>query len=414
MNPITLTITDPEILDLLSFYEPDKHQTIILKALKVGLIALRDIETVGNVDYVEKEFQKFKGDLDKEFVLLKDEFSLKLKETDDLIKDKLKGSFDPETGIMPQVLERYLGEGGKLSDLFDEENNTSAVAKIKNILASYFDEEASTVVRLLDPSNPKSPLHNFKQEITERLIAIEKEIMAKESASEATKTEAEKGTQKGFEYETVVFSEVEKIGRIFGDTCVPTGKEVGLVLDSKLGDTVVTLNQSNTGGATMKIVFEAKDKEMYLSSLLEELDGAKKNRGASAGIAVISSREMLKDVNKTVGMFRDYANSRTICVLDKETFDPIAIEVAYKLARAKLLLSLQVKEMKAESIDIVAINTLIDEITKQLTEFSTIKSTLTKASNAIVGAQTQIDSMKADLSSKLEELSEKAKPIKKH
>ena len=68
MQPITITISDKEILDLLSNYDSSKRELMIIKALKVGLIALKDIETVGNVDYVEKEFQKFKGDLDKEFL----------------------------------------------------------------------------------------------------------------------------------------------------------------------------------------------------------------------------------------------------------------------------------------------------------------------------------------------------------
>ena len=276
MQPIIITISDKEILDLLSNYDSSKHELMINKALKVGLIALKDIESTGNVDYVEKEFQKFKGDIDKEFLLLKEEFQKKLQETDDVIQKKLSENFDPKIGIMPRVMEQYLGEGGKLSDLFDEENNTSAVAKIKKILSEYFDTDASRVVKLLNPNNPESPLYSFKKELSERLIAIEKEIRAKESAREATKIEAKKGTQKGLEYEDLVFVEIEKIASILGDTCLPTGKEIGQVLDSKLGDTVVTINSNQTGGATLKIVFEAKDKGMYLSSLLEELEGAKK------------------------------------------------------------------------------------------------------------------------------------------
>src|SRR3989344_4654940 len=188
---LELNITDKEILELLYAYAPDKQEAITLKALKIGLIALKDIESIGNVDYVEKEFQKFKSDLDKEFITLKEGFSKTLQETDDLIKEKLKNNFDPETGIMSRVMDRYLGQGGTLADLFDEQNNTSAVSKIKTILSEYFDEDASTVVRLLDPNNPKSPLSSFKKDIMDRLIAIEKEITAKESGQAAARAEAE-------------------------------------------------------------------------------------------------------------------------------------------------------------------------------------------------------------------------------
>mgnify|MGYP001455769468 CR=1 FL=1 len=69
--------------------------------------------------------------------------------------------------------------------------------------------------------------------------------------------------------------------------------------------------------------------------------------------------------------------------------------------------------MKTESIDIAAINTLIDEIMKKLSDFTTIKSILTKATGAIGNAQTQIDTTKSDLLDMLQELSEKAKPILK-
>jgi len=410
---ITLIINDREILELLSNYASEKRETIALKALRIGLIALKDIESIGNVDYVEKEFQKFKNDLDKEFVTLKESFSKTLEETDEIIREKLKSNFDPESGIMSQVLEKYLGDGGSLSDLFDEQNNESAVSKIKTIFSEYFDEDASTVVRLLDPNNDKSPLSSFKKEIMDRLFAIEKEIVAKETAHLAVKEEARKGTRKGFEYEDMVFPEIEKIARILGDTCIPTGKDVGQTLNSKLGDFVVTLNPSHTGGATLKIAFEAKDKEMYLSSLLDELELAKKNRGAGIAVGIISGNAVLKDVNNDIGVFRDYPNNITVCVLDRETLDPVALEVAYKLARTKLMLGLKAREMKSESIDLVSINTLIDEINNKLNEFTSIKSTLTKATGAIDSAKTQIDNMKSELMSKLEELAEKSKPILK-
>lgn len=410
MDQYVLNIKDKEILDLISLYDEKIREKVLLKALKIGLIALKDIETVGNVDYVEKEFSKFKNDLEKEFLVLKEDFEKKLKEADELIKEKLKTNFDPEIGIMPQVLKQYLGEGGKLSDLFDEKNNTSAIAKIKDILSSYFDDEASTVVQLLNPDNPKSPLNQFKKEITERLFAIEKEIKAKEASLEAAKKEAEKGTQKGFAFEELVFKEIEKIARILGDNCYPTGKAQGLILDSKLGDVVVEINPSQTGGATLKIVFEAKDKMIYQNELLEELEEAMKNRGALAAIAVLSSKNILKDITKeAIGVFRDYSKNRTICVLDKEIFDPLALEIAYKLARTKLLLGLKAKEMKSDSINIVAINTLIEEIIKKLDDFSTIKGSLTKATRAINDSQTQIDRLKDDILEKLNELLEKTK-----
>ncbi len=409
MSSYNLLITDKDILELIFSYPEDKREAIVLKALKIGLIALKDAQMIGNVDYVKNEFLKFKTDIEKEFLILKQEFAEKLRETDEVIKKELDNKFDPQTGVLNQVLEKYLGEGGKLSDLFDEEKSSSAIGRIKQIFADYFDTDASKIVRLLDPNNPESPLSSLKKDLIERLFNLEKEIKAIGAAKQAIKEEAEKGTQKGFEYEQLVFQQVEKISSILGDNCFLVGNEQGMIFNSKTGDIVVNLNPSQTGGANLKIVFECKDKEMSLQKFLEELDEAKKNRGALLAVGIISRKDLLKGVNGAIGVFREYPNDKSICLFDKEILDPTALEIAYKLARTRLLLGLKVKEMKSDSVDVEGIKILIEEISRKLNEFSSIKSTLTKATTAIDEAKTNLDKIKDELQEKLDELLQKVK-----
>jgi len=402
-----LQITDKDILELIFSYPQEKQNEIVLKALKIGLIALKDAQIVGNVDYVKNEFLKFKTDLEKEFIELRQQFSEKLKEADEMIKKELENKFDPQTGILTQVLEKYLGEGGRLSDLFDEEKSSSAIGRIRQIFVDYFDTDASKIVRLLDPNNQDSPLSSLKKELTERLINLEKEIRAIGAAKQAVKEEAEKGTQKGFAYEQLVFQEVEKMASVLGDSCLLVGNDPGLIFNSKTGDIVVSLNPSQAGGANLKVVFECKDKEMSLPKFLEELDEAKKNRAAAIAVGVISRKEILKGVDGALGVFRDYPNDKSICVFDKEMIETTALEVAYKLARAKLLLGLKVKKMKTDEIDLDGIKILIEEISRKLNDFSLIKSTLTKANTAIDQAKIDIDEMKDELQEKLDGLLQK-------
>lgn len=409
MSSYNLQITDKDILELIFSYPEDKRETVILRALKIGLIALKDVQTIGNIDYVKNEFLKFKTDIEKEFLILKQEFADKLKETDEIIKKELENKFNPQTGILNQVLEKYLGEGGKLSDLFDEEKNTSAIGRIKQIFSDYFDTDASKVVRLLDPNNHESPLSSLKKDLTERLFNLEKEIKAIGAAKQAVKEEAEKGTQKGLEYEQLVYQEIEKIASILGDSCLPVGNEQGLIFNNKTGDIVVSLNPSQTGGANLKIVFECKDKEMSLQKFLEELDEAKKNRGALLSVGVISRKEILKGVNGAIGVFREYPNDKSICYFDKENLDATALEIAYKLARTRLLLGLKVKEMKSDSIDVEGVKILIEETVRKLNEFSSIKSTLSKATTAIDLAKSDLDKIKDELQEKLENILQKIK-----
>lgn len=404
MEKFTLEVVDSEVLKLIEAYDSsEKRQIATLKALKIGLIALKDMEHAGNVDYVEKEFDKFKISLNKEVSEIKDEFVKKLETADKQIEERFANHFSPENGLMGRILDKYLGDGGSLSELFNENKNDSAVSKIKNILSEYLDEDASKISRLLDCNNEKSPLHDLKKEITERLIAIQGEIKATESAKQASRAIAQKSTQKGAEYEDLIFPELENIASILGDTCIPTGDAQGLNLNDKRGDFVVKINKTQTGGADLRIVFETKDKEMYLNSLIEEMSSAMKNRAAGIAVGVISNTNILKDVKSAIGNMRDYID-KIVCVFDKDTLDGTALEVSYKLARSKLLLGLKAKEMKSDSVDIAKANILIDEIGKKLGSFTIIKSNLTKASNAINESQTQIDGLKIELLEKVDEL----------
>lgn len=413
MDEYIIKVNDQEILRLLDAYEPNKRDIVANKALRIGLIALKDMESAGNVDYVEKEFEKFKTNLNKEIESIKEDFTKRLSEADKVIEERFKSHFDPDNGVMSRVLSKYLGEGGSLSDLFDENNNSSAVSKIKKIMSDYFDEDSSKIVKLLDVNNEQSPLHSFKKELIDHLITIQTGIKTNEAVKAAVKAESEKGTQKGGIYQDIAFAEIEKISSLIGDTCIPTFNDEGLIRNCKTGDVVVTLNPRDTGGADLKIVFEAKDRMVSLRGIHEELDEAMKNRKAGVSVAVLSSQYIIKDVNANIGLLRDYNPNKTLCILDKEEIDRCALEISYKLARAKLLLGLKAKEMKGDAIDLVAINQITDEVLKKIADLSTIKGVLTKANGAIGEAQSQIDNLRAELTDKLEELSIRLKPAPK-
>lgn len=408
---INLKISDQEIINLINFYDEDERDIIALKALKIGLIALKDMKTASNVDYVEKEFNKLKSNIDKTISKLDEDLENRFEEAEKIIHDKLNKNFDPETGIMPIILEKYLGEGGKLCDLFDENNNRSAVSKINKIIAEYFDDDASKIAKLLDSNNENSPLFGFKKELIGKLAGIHDEIKAIEAAKQATKKVVQKSTQKGVAYEALLGPEIEEIASILGDICLPTGGEVGQLPNCKTGDFVVTLNSRDTGGASAKIVFEAKDKIISQKEILIELNEAMNNRDAKIAIGVLSGKEIIKDVNANIGNFRDYPPNKLICVYDKEEFDRSALEVAYKLARSKLLFTIHSKEMKSDAVNIAEANRLIDEITKKLNDFSLIKSSLTKANGSISEAQLRVDNLKAELNQLSDVLTEVLTPV---
>jgi len=393
-----LIITDNDILKLLSGYKSDQREITATKALKIGLIALKNINNIENVDYVEKAFKQFKSEINTEFSSLQQQLS-----------QTLKDNLAPETGTMSRVMDIYLGTGGKLADLFDEQKSTSAVSKIKTILSEYFDTDASKVVKLLDSRNPTSPLGLFRKDIIDHLVQMEKDIGIKE----AVRIDAEKGTQKGFIFEELVFPEIEKIARIFSDTAIRKGLKVGLLPNCKKGDAVVTLNLSDTSDVTLSTVFEFKDKAISLNAFLKELEECKQNRGANVAVGVLSNENILTGNGEKPGVFREYSKDLMICVFDKVTLDAIALEVAYKLARAKLLLNLKTQSMTLESVDIKTLDLLTNNIKANLEKFAVIKGNLTKASATIGIAQSKIDDFKSILIESLNALSDKIRLITK-
>ena len=75
-----------------------------------------------------------------------------------------------------------------------------------------------------------------------------------------------------------------------GDIATRTGNTTGLIKHCKVGDVVVDLGPDSAAPGA-RAVAEAKEKAGYsLANALEELDQARKNRGASVGLFVFSKR----------------------------------------------------------------------------------------------------------------------------
>ena len=58
-----------------------------------------------------------------------------------------------------------------VDELFDESKRDSAIGRMRTLLGSYFDGDASRLAQLLDPTRLGSPLHQFRTEISAGLRA---------------------------------------------------------------------------------------------------------------------------------------------------------------------------------------------------------------------------------------------------
>jgi len=355
-----LRIEDPRFCNYLIELDEEARINFVERALHVGYVVLQVMETETRVDYVRLEFERMRNEVDSELEKI---FS--------------------EKGSLLMSLNQFLGKEGEL----------------KRILDDHFGEKGSVIYKILNPDDESTPLGKFRKQLQQELDAdrdgtafnklkkdmdggFEKVLIAL-GAAEAAEEEREKGTAKGGDFENYVYMTVDSIARDFEDTVEFVGDDSGPL--GKVGDVRIQVNPRDTGKVERNIVVEAKNASVTLSgknSFLKELDSAKKNRGAHYAIGAIHESK----VPMVVGSFRRYDGEKIICSIPVEEY-PLALEIAYKVARAELVLSTLREEVR---LDPSKLKDKVVEIQGQLDTIRAVKSTLT-------GATGKIDDAKGDL-----------------
>lgn len=246
-------------------------------ALKVGVVAARTIDTVGNVDYVEKEFNKL-------------------------------------SVAIHQKMEEAFGENGQVSGIITEN----------------FGEDGQLLKEYLNPHKEGSPLQLTLKEIHTKIEDL-KNVLGIDKGKEE---EAKRGTQKGTKFEKYCEPLFAEIAKMHGDDVRPTGTEAGSMTDSKKGDFVYDIKELKK-----RISWEAKEYGSSLSkkTIDENLDLGIKNREADYGILVSKHVEALP---RDYGWFKELTDKKLVIALGTENDEYMHTEIlhiAYRWARSKLL-----------------------------------------------------------------------------
>ena len=376
-----LELLDEDLATYLGEFPQQIRADIIKRAVKIGLLALKSSATVEKVDYVEKEFfklgKKLSDDLDK--------FGRELKEA-------LNNVFDEDGGIMKNALEKYLGTGGKLEDLFDPQRKDSAISKISCILDDHFKGPDSEVFKLLNHDNPESPIASLKRHLIENYLQGIRDKIVGEEAAEA---ERRKGTAKGRSYEVNVLSKINEICAPFQDIPEYTADISGNIAKNKVGDIVVKINPLYTVGASLKIVIEAKDRGDYNAQKIQkELETAKENRDACVGLAVFTSDTCPLECYP----LQQYGDDKLVCIYDPDDADCLALNLAYRVSRIAALGKLR---GAPQQIDGEKMKMLLRRCSEKLGMISSIKRKVTQLSTDV---NSDLDKLKADLESLFDKL----------
>jgi hypothetical protein len=212
-------------------------------------------------------------------------------------------------------------------------------------------------------------------------LRAEKEKLTEVAAAQ------DKGTAKGRTYEESVAEALLAIAAARGDDCDAVGDVRGE--GGRKGDVVVAIDAC-AGPARGKIVFEAKNSRLSKNEALAELDGAMETRTADYGVLVVSSEGKLPARTHPL---REFNGDKLFVTFDPDEGSTLALEVAYGLARARVLMA----RAAGGGLDTAALYAEVERAQGAMEDVRRIKSQLTNATTGIEEARRIVDLMAANV-----------------
>lgn len=386
-----LTLVDPALSAFVAEREAADRPLVVERALRIGLTALQDAGVTLDVDVVRREFETHLA----RTTAANDKAAAAL----DVL---LRQNFADGDGRLPRTLEHFLGDRGQLrafvNDLFDEGKRDSAIGRIRSLLGTYFDGDASRLAQLLDPTRLGSPLHQFRTEVSDGFAKVHERLTAIEAAALARASERSRSAAKGADFEEQVEAVLADLARGSGDLLDRTTDEKGDVMGSKKGDFLLTMDAKHTRGAEVRIVVECKDRPMSGRAMREELEAAKRNRAACVALVCFSTAHAPSGIAPF-----DVRAGDVYCVLDPEAPDRAILEAAVRLARLLALATLREQE---SDIDPTAIAAALVAIRNQLDAIRTLKTQLTSIGTASLAVNAGLDKLREGVLARVAEAEE--------
>lgn len=374
-----LRVTDRALADFVAQRAEDERGDLVERALRIGLLALQDAGTSLDVDFVRREFDE----------LLQRNATMNERVADTL-DQVLRQNFGDQDGRLPRTLERFLGDRGQLSrfvtDLFDENKRDSAIGRMRALLGTYFDGDASRLAQLLDPTRLGSPLYQFRTEVSDAFEKLNARLSAMEATIATRGAERARSSAKGADFELLIEQMLSEVVRAGGDCIERTADSAGDDIRSRKGDFVLTVDPQLCGGSELRVVIEAKDRYVSWRQIREELGAAKRNRGAAVALAVFTPAHAPAGIAPF-----DVRFGHVVCVVDPDAPDPVALSAAVRLARLYALATLDRHEAE---IDAGRVLQAVAAVRAELDAVRGLKTQLTSIGRAAGEVAQGLDRMK--------------------
>jgi hypothetical protein len=384
-----LSIDDPTVVEYVRARVDagDDPVAVIGDAVEIGARVLHREQTGANVEFVKAELEKTAREV-------QGEFAERSRAVAEVFDRKFDEAFGADSGHVARVLAKHFGDESSVA----VQNQVKAVladatVKIRddlrrqftadsddNPLAAFQRTSLAVVKQSSDQHNQR--LHELNQTINGLRLELERARAEKEKA-EAVAQEAERGTAKGRSFEEAVYAALDEIAVRQGDDCDAVGDVKGGT--GKTGDVVVAI-EACTGPARGRVVFEAKASRLSKPKAVEELDRARVERNADFAVLVVPDEE---HIPAKMHQLREYGGDKLVVCFDPSEGSTLSLEVAYSLARARVLMA----RGEAEGIDPAAIREAVERALGAMGDVLRIKQQLTGAKTSIDRGSEILDAM---------------------
>jgi hypothetical protein len=356
----------------------------VTKAIEIGARVLDEAGTAVNVDYVRAELERGVGQLNKE------------------LSDTLESGNEELAG--------------QIAEAFGPSSSESVQQQIKEIVAKANEEQRTAISRLFSAEDGANPLTDFKaavvralkerdaqqqreaEEGRKRIDALTREIVELKERDEGDRRVAEAeeaGTRKGLTFEERVHEAIQQIASTRGDAASHTGGEQAEG-GGKKGDTLVELGGAD-GPAAGRVLFEAKDKKLSRNDAWRELNDGMAARAATFGVLVVAGGERIPARSEQL---TEYEGNKMIVAVDRDDPAGLALEVAYRLAAARVSMA---RDSELE-VDGAAVRDATEEALSTLKQAQAIRSNLTGIKTSSDKARAGLDGLVEAVRAKLERI----------
>lgn len=324
---------------------------------------------------------------------------------------KVLGEFDlnNEQGALKRLIKQ-------IETNFDPEDPKTALGVLKNALGAT-REQIRKDLSLDDDDSALSNLHGKLKAQIEDLVSkqtkFQTEITSVLAEFRGAKKERAVSPSGGFDFEALAGNAIRD--RVHSDELFESvGETTGLVARSKVGDHVQTLGSESVAPGT-KIVYECKRAENYtVAKALAELDEAKRNRGALAGVFVLAASSA-RDNSRMQSEFPRSLTRRgnDILVLwdPEDASSDVNLDAAVTLARA-LVVRERSETVAAAEVDWDSIDKAIHGVERQVQYLDELNGWCGNVKRDADKIADRLEKMKKDLNREMERLTDEIETLR--